>query len=374
VASGIERRNRNGRKMKQMIAVGSEAVSWDDLSLVASIAEFDSLRQAAKGLGMNASTLVRHMERLETDLGTTIFDRLPQGFMLNGTGKMLAEIGRDMQRHFLRVQEIASQDERPKGQVKIAVTEGLGTFWIAPKLPQFALDNPEIVINMESTMAIRSPLRNEADIAIQFRKPDNPDLIAAKLCHLHVYPFATLRYLEKFGMPSTEDRKTRHKIIIQETEQVTNDVIAEFLKRSKLEADIAFITNSSIGHLYAVERGLGIGGLPTFSMAMGGRLIPIDIGIQHSMEVFMIYRKDARRLKRVSIAIDWLRQIFNPQRYPWFAPAFMHPADIVRTLNQTMERSEVFDSPQIKEFLEGTRLFALDQFKRPVGRPPALRR
>ncbi len=360
--------------MKHATPTGPETVSWDDMSLVAALAEFDSLRQAAKGLGMNASTLVRHMERLETDLGTTIFDRLPHGFVLNAAGKALAEIGRDMQRHFHRVQDIALQDQKPRGQVKIAITEGLGTFWIAPKLPQFAMDNPEIVINMESTMAIRSPLRNEADIAIQFRKPENPDLIAVRLCHLHIYPFATLRYLEKHGMPSIEDRKTRHKIIVQESEQVTNEVIADFLKKAKLEADIAFITNSSIGHLYAVERGLGIGGLPTFAMAMGGRLIPVDIGVQHSMEVWMIYRKDARRLKRVSIAIDWLRQIFNPQRYPWFAPAFMHPADIMRTLNQTMERTEIFDSPQIRDFLEGNRIFALDKFKRPVGRPPSIRR
>jgi DNA-binding transcriptional LysR family regulator len=361
--------------MKQLgHSTGPETVSWDDVNLVASLANFDSLRQAAKALDMNASTLVRHMERLETDLGTTIFDRLPHGFVLNTAGRALAEIGRDMQRQFLRVQEVARHDERPRGQVKVAITEGLGTFWIAPKLPQFALENPEIVINMESTMAIRSPLRNEADIAIQFRKPDNPDLIAAKLCTLHVYPFATLRYLEKFGIPSMEDRKTRHKLIIQESEQVTNEVIQDFLKKARLEADVAFITNSSIGHLYAVERGLGIGGLPTFAMAMGGRLIPIDIGIQHSMEVWMIYRKDARKMKRVSIVIDWLRSIFNPQRYPWFAPAFMHPADIVRMLNQTMERTDIFDSEQIKDFMEGTRLFALDAFKRPVGRPPALKR
>jgi DNA-binding transcriptional LysR family regulator len=360
--------------MKQMIAAGPEAVSWDDVNLVASLAEFDSLRQAAKSLSMNASTLVRHMERLETDLGTTIFDRLPNGFALNAAGRELADIGRDMQRQFLRVQDVANHDQQPRGQVKIAITEGLGTFWTAPKLPLFAMEHPEIVLNMESTMAIRSPLRNEADIAIQFRKPDNPDLIAVKLCNLHIYPFATLRYLEKHGMPSAEDRKTRHKLIVQESEQLTNEVILDFLKKARLEADIAFVTNSSIGHLYAIEKGLGIGGLPTFAMAMGGRLIPLDIGIQHSLDVFMVYRKDARKLKRVSIVIDWLRSIFNPQRYPWFAPAFMHPADIVRTLNQTMERMEIFDSPHIKEFLEGTKVVPLDQFKRPVGRPPALRK
>ncbi len=359
--------------MKQAIAQGPDAVSWDDVGIVASIAEFDSLRQAAKGLGMNASTLVRHMERLEASLGASIFDRLPHGFVLNATGRALAEVGRDMQRHFLRVQEIAGEDQRPRGQVKIAITEGLGTFWVAPKLGAFAVENPEVVINMESTMAIRSPLRNEADIAIQFRKPDNPDLVASRLCHLHVYPFASLRYLERHGMPSAEDRRRRHRIVLQESEQLTSDVITAFLKERRLDADVAFVTNSSLAHLYAVERGMGIGGLPTFAMAMGGKLLPVDIGLQHSMEVWMVYRRDARRLKRVSIAIDWLRQIFNPQRYPWFAPAFTHPAELVRLINRHLERPELFDSPPIRDFMEGSRAFAIDRFKRPVGRPPALR-
>jgi DNA-binding transcriptional LysR family regulator len=227
---------------------------------------------------------------------------------------------------------------------------------------------------MESTMAIRSPLRNEADISIQFRKPDNPDLVAAKLCHLHVYPFATLRYLERHGMPSAQDRKTRHRIVVQESEQLTTDVIMDYLKTSRLEADIAFVTNSSIAHLYAVERGIGIGGLPTFAMAMGGRLVPIDVGLQHSMEVWMVYRKDARRIRRVSIAIDWLRQIFNPQRFPWFGPTFIHPADVVRMLHQNLDRTELFDSDPIRQLIEVDSPHGLDRFKRPVGRPRALGR
>jgi DNA-binding transcriptional LysR family regulator len=360
--------------MKQMIATGPEAVSWDDVSLVASLAEFDSLRQAARALDMNASTLVRHMERLEENLGTSIFDRMPHGFVLNAAGRALADIGRDMQRQFVRVQEIAEQDRQPRGQVKVAITEGLGTFWVAPKLGAFGVENPDVVINMESTMAIRSPLRNEADISIQFRKPDNPDLVAAKLCHLHVYPFATLRYLERHGMPSAQDRKTRHRIVVQESEQLTTDVIMDYLKTSRLEADIAFVTNSSIAHLYAVERGIGIGGLPTFAMAMGGRLVPIDVGLQHSMEVWMVYRKDARRIRRVSIAIDWLRQIFNPQRFPWFGPTFIHPADVVRMLHQNLDRTELFDSDPIRQLIEVDSPHGLDRFKRPVGRPRALGR
>jgi DNA-binding transcriptional LysR family regulator len=349
--------------------VGLDGVSWDDINLIASVAVFDSLRQAAKALGMNASTLVRHMERLEMALGTMIFDRHPQGFVLNEAGLVVADIARDMQRQFYRLHDVASKDQNPSGQVRIAITEGLGTFWVAPRIPGFSAEHPGMLINLESSMELRNPLRNEADIAIQFKKPENPDLVVARLCHMHIYPFASLGYIENHGMPVSGHSVRDHRIVIQETSQFSNDVIDAFLRARKMQSSIAFVTNSSIAHLYAVERGMGIGGLPTFSMAMGAALVPIDINLQHTTEIWISYRRDMRRLKRVAVVIEWLRQIFSPQRYPWFSPRFMHPADVMRIVNKTMNRESYFDSSSVLNFLESKNANTVNEFKRSVGRP-----
>ena len=134
------------------------------------------------------------------------------------------------------------------------------------------------------------------------------------------------------------DKAANHRIVLQESEQVANDVITGFLRQHRIERNVSFITNSSVAHLYAVEKGLGIGGLPTFAMAMGARLVPIDLGFQHTMEVWVSYRPEMRKVKRVSLVIDWLRQTFDPKRYPWFAPNFMHPAEIMEIVNTTMGR------------------------------------
>jgi DNA-binding transcriptional LysR family regulator len=356
-------------KMQHPGIAGLDSIRWDDIGMVAAVAEFSSLRQAARAMKINASTLVRHMERLEKNLGTQIFERQPQGFVLNDAGKAVAGIARDMQRNFNGLREVASQDLTARGRVKIAITEGLGTFWVAPKLPQFAQEHPDILIDMDSSMELRNPIRNEADIAIQFRKPNNPDLIVARLCHVHLYPFASFGYIEKKGMPEIGVRSGGHKIVIQESEQISNAIITEFLRKSRFEASFAFVTNSSIAHLYAVERGLGIGGLPTFAMAMGARLIPIDVNLQHSMEVWISYRRDMRGLKRVAVVIDWLRKIFSPQRYPWFAAEFMHPADIMRIVNKNLDRNDIFDSRIIKDFISGHENISIGNFKRNVGRP-----
>jgi DNA-binding transcriptional LysR family regulator len=348
---------------------GLEGVSWDDIGLIASIAEFGSLRQAAKSLKMNASTLNRHVERLETSLGTAIVDRLPQGFVLNDAGRSVAEIARDMQRHFLRLQDVASQDQHAQGQVKIAITEGLGTFWVAPKLAQFTQQNPDILINMESSMGLCNLLQNEADIAIQFKKPEHSDLIVSKICNIHVYPFASIDYIAKYGIPIIGQKISNHKIVLQKSEQITNNAISEFMNMNKIKENIAFVTNSSLAHLYAVERGLGIGGLPTFAMAMGARLVPIDVNFHHSLELWISYRREMRKIKRVSIVIDWLRSIFNPQRYPWFAPAFRHPAEIMDIVYKSRNKENTFKSHSINGFIDNIEDFSISEFKNKVGRP-----
>ncbi len=99
--------------MQHVRIPGLENVSWDDIALVAAIAEYGSLRQAAKSFGVNASTLVRRIEKLEAALGTMILDRLPQGFQMNEAGQAIAEVARDMQRQFLRLQDVSRLDQRP---------------------------------------------------------------------------------------------------------------------------------------------------------------------------------------------------------------------------------------------------------------------
>jgi DNA-binding transcriptional LysR family regulator len=355
--------------MQQARIFGLEGVSWDDIRLMAAIAEFTSLRQAAKSLGINATTLNRHVERLEINLGTAIVDRLPQGFVLNDTGQRVAGIAREMQRHFLRLQDFMGRNQNAQGQVKIAVTEGLGTFWVAPKLAQFAMRHPDILINMESSMDLCNLLRNEADIAIQLKKPENPDLIVSKLCNIHVYPFASVDYIATNGLPLVGQKLSHHKIIIQEADQLSNSVIYEFMQKHRIPENIAFVTNSSIAHLCAIERGQGIGGLPTFAMAMGARLVPVDVNFHHTLDLWISYRREMRQIKRVSVVIDWLREIFDPQRYPWFGPSFMHPAGVLEVVYSTMKGQYLFKSHSVNEFMNSIEYFNTLEFKRKVGRP-----
>jgi len=86
--------------------------------------------------------------------------------------------------------------------------------------------------------------------------------------------------------------------------------------------------------------GIGIGPLPTYIVAMGIDLIPLDIDLRHQVDIWMTYHPDARSISRVSHFIDWLRTLFDPKRYPWFGDEFIHPNELAKAhapkLNATL--------------------------------------
>src|SRR4029078_4707404 len=87
------------------------------------------------------------------------------------------------------------------GEVRLAVTEGLGTFWIAPRLVEFQRANPNLLVDVNCAMKSADVLRMEADIAIQITRTTAPALRVVKLGRLHFVLFAAASYLQTFGTP-----------------------------------------------------------------------------------------------------------------------------------------------------------------------------
>jgi hypothetical protein len=81
--------------------------------------------------------------------------------------------------------------------------------------------------------------------------------------------------------------------------------------------------------LYAVERGAGVGFLPTSSIALGAPLIAVDMGVSHHSDLWLTYHKEFRNSDRHKTVIAWLKKIFDPKTYPCFRDEFIHPNDLV---------------------------------------------
>ena len=89
------------------------------------------------------------------------------------------------------------------GEVRVAVTEGIGTFWLAPRLVEFQRAFPNILVDLHCAMRSADVLRHEADVAIQLVRPTALDVKAVKIGRLHVMWYASQSYIELYGKPTT---------------------------------------------------------------------------------------------------------------------------------------------------------------------------
>jgi DNA-binding transcriptional LysR family regulator len=334
VRGPVEKNTQRGVARKTAQPIGPallERISWDDLRVFMVVARTLSFRKAATALRANPATVLRRVERLEEFFGFRLFDRIPDGLILTAQGEAVYRSALEMERASLSLRAHLDQDLATRGMVRCAVTEGLGTMWILPHLAQFSRTHPTTVVDLRCSMDVADVLRMEADVAVQLQQPDRPDVKSLRLGRLHIYPFASKRYIELYGLPKTIDELKHHRLIHQKAPQVEEHAWAKFLDDPSIENIVALRTNASTALACAIEFGIGIGPLPTYIVAIGTDLVPVDIGVRHHVDIWMTYHPDARSIRRVSFFIDWLRTLFDARRYPWFGDEFIHPRELAKS-------------------------------------------
>jgi DNA-binding transcriptional LysR family regulator len=303
---------------------------WESVHTFLEVVRRGSFRSAAEHLGLSINVLRRRIVELEHQLGVTLITRHVDGVRTTAEGETILAAAQQMEAASFSL--IRARDRATpalSGEVKLAVTEGLGTFWIAPRLAEFQRAHPTLLVDLNCAMKSADVLRLEADAAVQLTKPTNPDLKLVKLGRLHSMPFAGKSYIETYGIPTSMNEQDRHRIVLQVSDQTATQELYDRLFPGIPQAGfVAMRTNVSSAHVWAVARGAGIGMLPTYVHAIAGHIVPIDLGLNFHFDIWLTYHPDVAHIPRVRRMIDWLIESFDPKRFPWFRDEFIHPKDL----------------------------------------------
>src|SRR5262245_19305914 len=269
-------------------------VDWDAVRVFLQVARQGSFRAASEQLGQSVNALRRRVEELEHQLGATLMTRHVDGIRMTLEGEeVLAAAQRMEAASFELIRARDRADHSLAGEVRLAVTEGLGTFWIAPRLVEFQRSFPKLLIDVKCAMQSADVLRLEADASVQLMRPTAADLKVVKLGRLHIMPFASTSYLERYGAPKNIEELKRHRIVLQVAEQVTSQAEYDRLFPNVPQAGfVALRTNVSSAHLWSVTKGAGIGMLPSYAQAIGIQLEPLDIGLYLPVDIWLAYHAD----------------------------------------------------------------------------------
>lgn len=303
-----------------------DLIHWDDLHLFRTVAAASSFRQAAVKLKTSVNTVRARVTRLEQSLGTILFARSRDGISLTADGIAILEVALEMQSLSSRLQSGAGNNVVvQQGELRISCSEGLGEFWLTPKLAELQDRLPGHIVSLQNDFDQNRIHSREYDICIGFAKPIDNDTIVTKLATLHLMMFASEQYLAKFGTPTSINDASDHRFILQNAPGVHSDVIDLFIGEDAAKRLVMAKVNTSHSLYWAIVNGVGIGALPTYARSISKRVRPLDLPIHLKFELWLSFDRSVQASQPVREAIDWLRGCFDPNLYPWFADDFIHP-------------------------------------------------
>jgi DNA-binding transcriptional LysR family regulator len=294
-------------------------MDWDKLRVFHAAAAAGSFTHAGEQLGLSQSAVSRQVSALESLLRVPLFHRHARGLILTEQGDLLFRTTQDVQLKLETVKTVLTDSrEKPNGDLRVTTTIGLGASWLTPRLHDFMEAYPEICISLILTDEELDLAMREADVAIRFRQPTQPDLIQRKLFTVHFHVYASEDYIERHGAPQGLDDIEGHRIIAY------GGPVPSFFKqmnwlltagRAPNDARRAnLIVNNINGIKNAAEQGAGLAVLPDYLVEGGSKLnVVLASATMPNFDTYFVYPEELKHLARVQVFRDFM--VANAQRW-----------------------------------------------------------
>lgn len=281
---------------------------WNDYQIFLSVARAGKLARAALALGVDATTVSRRLRRLEARLEATLFEQTREGQVLTEAGEQLLASVEAMARAAADISDGGRSAKGLSGTLRVSVSEGFGSWFLARHLREFASAHPHLTIDLVASSGFLSPSKREADVAVVLSRPKAGPLIARKLSDYALRLYATPGYLAQRGAPQAPaDLAAGHELVGYVPDLLYAPEL-RYLNEICPEVELLpSLRSSSINAQHAlIASGAGIGVLPCFIGDADPRLTPVFTDRLIIRTFWLVMHKDNYSLARIEGWKEWL--------------------------------------------------------------------
>jgi len=186
-----------GCKIREM---QPSSLDWDQVRLFVAVMRARSLAGAGARLGMDVSTVSRRLDRLEEELGLTLFDRTRDGTLPTMLAEQMFPFAEEIELGVARFSAAGEQVETAvEGVVRLTVPPGVADTFVAPALVELHARHPKLVIELDASVSYADLTRREADIALRLMRPTSGELVMTKLVTTRDMPMTSPKYAKELG-------------------------------------------------------------------------------------------------------------------------------------------------------------------------------
>lgn len=309
-------------------------LDWDDVRIFLVLAEVLSYREAGRILERTPGTVKLRFEAFEQALGRALFVRTHNGLLLTPEGAALRQQAEIMYNGARRLAASLANSKDRQRTVRIGCTEGLGSFWIVPRLLELVEKEKDISVYLNCEVAQQDVANLAVDFTIQFELPKNPDLVVVRLCWLHVVLFASQEYVRKHGKPASKAEIDNFNLLEISGAQIWDHALRLDEHAKPKDSFVRFGTNTASAQLIGVKRGGGLTAIPTYSETITTGLVHVAEDWLLTRDVWLVCNRQVMDQPQVRKCIDYIRHVFNPARFPWFRKEYIPPAEIRRFIEE----------------------------------------
>lgn len=238
-------------------------MNWDDMRLFLGLARNGRVAIAAKGLKVDPTTLIRRVKKLEDSLNCNLFELTKKGYVLTSQGSELVRYIEKAEHYFLEAQnELSDERSHLAGTIRVSVSEGFGSWFLAPLLPDFKAQYPGICIELVATSGFLNLNKREADMAILLEKPSKGLLITQKLTDYELYLYTHETLVQSAKPKRLQD--LRHFNLVSYVPDLVYAPQLKFIEETALSQLSALRSTSINAQHQMLVNGAGVGILPKF--------------------------------------------------------------------------------------------------------------
>lgn len=274
-------------------------LDWSRLRYILAVVQAGSAAAAARQLGVNHSTIVRHIQQFEQQQQIRVFDHLPSGYRLTEQGAAFLEAAQQIDHAVTKLErKIQGEEQALSGTITLTTTDSLQSM-VIEAVTAFQRQHTGVHIEWLITNQQLNLNTMEADIAIRPTNKPPENLISRRIGQL------------EFGVYGSTDVVKKYPAIDQApwvgfSEPFAQNGPAQWLKKNIQADKVVTRCNSFVMAQKLVEQGIGYGVL----VSQLADTSPVLQKMENNTEVklWLLTHEDMLRSRKIVACLDFLQK------------------------------------------------------------------